>query len=104
MATETRTRILNPVSEWTAPEVEMVSRLQDFRGKTIGLLDNGKPNNDIFQARLKELLQDLYPDTTIYAPGRPNQTVYKTPQQTAESFRDDFIAHGCDAVVVSISD
>ncbi len=92
MATTAGTRVLSPVSEWTAPEIEMVSRLQAIEGKTIGLLDNGKPNNDIFQARLKELLEDLYPDATIYAPGRPNQTTYKTPQEIAESFRDDFIA------------
>ncbi len=104
MATTTGIRVLSPVSEWVAPEVELVARLQDLRGKTIGLLDNGKPNNDIFQARLKELLQDLYPDTTIYAPGRRSQTTYRTPEQTAEAFRDDFIAHNCDAVVVSISD
>ena len=104
MAAAAGIRVLSPVSEWVAPEIEMAARLQGLHGKTIGLLENGKPNNDIFQARLKELLQDLYPDTTIYAPGRPNQTVYRTPQQTAEAFRDDFIAHSCDAVVVSISD
>ena len=103
MTTATRLRVLSPVAEWEAPRMALVSRVGELRGKTIGLLDNGKPNNDIFQARLAEMLQNLYPEVTIYAPGRA-QRIQQTPQQFAEACRDDFRAHRCDAVIVSMSD
>ncbi len=40
--------------------VAALPRFDDLRGKTIGLLDNSKPNTDKLQQRLAELLKERY--------------------------------------------
>lgn len=43
-----------------AEPITPADRLADLRGKTIGLLDNGKPNADVFLQHLAGLLQEQY--------------------------------------------
>jgi hypothetical protein len=38
----------NPVADVQSEKFEISARLQDFKGKTIGLFWNGKPNGDVF--------------------------------------------------------
>ncbi|MDH3445511.1 MAG: hypothetical protein OEN50_16415 [Deltaproteobacteria bacterium] len=44
----------------SASRVAAPPRFDDLRGKTIGLLDNSKPNADRLQQRLAELLKERY--------------------------------------------
>ncbi len=48
--------VLNPTAKPQSVEFEIASRIDDLNGKVIGFLDNGKPNIDIFLARMEELL------------------------------------------------
>ena len=44
----------------SAPQVARLPQFSDLRGKTIGLLDNSKPNADKLAERLAELLKEHY--------------------------------------------
>ena len=48
--------ILDPTGSTAQREVLPSKRLRGLDSKTIGLLDNGKPNFDIFLDRVEELL------------------------------------------------
>jgi len=54
--------ILSPEgkAQTSAPRVAGVPQFSDLRGKTIGLLDNSKPNADRLTERLAELLKQRY--------------------------------------------
>jgi hypothetical protein len=54
--------ILSPEgkAQTSAPRVAGVPQFSDLRGKTIGLLDNSKPNADKLTERLAELLKQRY--------------------------------------------
>ena len=59
MATKT-IFVLDPTAKANIPRQEMANRLEDLEGKRIGYLNNGKPNADIFLARIEELLSEKY--------------------------------------------
>jgi len=48
--------VLNPTARPLSVETEIAPRIDDLNGKVIGLLDNGKPNFDIFLDRIEKLL------------------------------------------------
>ena len=48
--------VLNPTAQAESVELEIAPRISDMNGKVIGLLDNGKPNFNIFLSRVEELL------------------------------------------------
>jgi len=54
--------ILSPEgkAQTSAPRLAGVPQFSDLRGKTIGLLDNSKPNADKLTERLAELLKQRY--------------------------------------------
>ena len=41
----------------SSERVAALPRFVDINGKTVGLLDNSKPNNDMLQARFEQLLR-----------------------------------------------
>ena len=41
----------------SSERVAALPRFADLNGKTVGLLDNSKPNNDMLQARFEQLLR-----------------------------------------------
>lgn len=47
-------------AQTSAPRVASVPQFSDLRGKTIGLLDNSKPNADKLADRLAALLKQRY--------------------------------------------
>ena len=52
--------VLDPTAKANVPRQEMATRLEDLEGKKVGLLNNAKPNADIFLARVEELLSERY--------------------------------------------
>ena len=51
--------ILNPEgkAQVSSERVTAPLRFSDLNGKTVGFLDNSKPNNDLLQARFEQLLR-----------------------------------------------
>jgi hypothetical protein len=49
--------VLDPTSKALTRQTETAPRVDNLNGKVIGLVDNRKPNFDIFLARLEELLK-----------------------------------------------
>ena len=56
MATAIVTTILDPTSEQTVVEREVLARPDSLDGLTVGLLDISKPRGDVFLNRLEERL------------------------------------------------
>jgi hypothetical protein len=52
--------VLNPTGETKQQNIKASSGVGDLNGKTIGFVDNGKPNYDIFLARVVELLSQRF--------------------------------------------
>jgi len=52
--------VLDPTGVTEQQTVKATSGVGDLNGKTIGFIDNGKPNYDIFLARLMELLNQRF--------------------------------------------
>ena len=52
--------VLNPTGRAARVDLAIAPRVNDLNGKTIGLIDNGKANFDIFLARVEELLSQKF--------------------------------------------
>jgi hypothetical protein len=52
--------VLDPTGITEQQNIKTSSGAGDLNGKTIGFIDNGKPNYDIFLARLMELLNGRF--------------------------------------------
>jgi hypothetical protein len=52
--------VLNPTGVTGQQNIKASSGVGDLNGKTIGFIDNGKPNYDIFLARVMELLSQKF--------------------------------------------
>ena len=52
--------VLDPTGINGEQGIKASSGVGDLNGKTIGFIDNGKPNYDIFLARLMELLSQRF--------------------------------------------
>ena len=48
--------VLDPTTQVVGGELGLAPRTSDLNGKVLGLLDNDKPNFDIFLSRIEELL------------------------------------------------
>jgi hypothetical protein len=48
--------VYDPTGKVEKKKIEITGGIANLNGKIIGLVDNGKPNYDIFLARLEELL------------------------------------------------
>jgi len=53
-------RVLNPTSESTVVALEPAPRLQSLKGKTVGLISNGKEGTAGFFAHVDRLLRERY--------------------------------------------
>lgn len=51
-------KVLSPVASTVAKRAPISARLSEFKGKTAGILWNGKPNGDILLGRIRDLLQE----------------------------------------------
>ena len=52
--------VLDPTGVNGQQKIDASSGVGDLNGKTIGFIDNGKPNYDIFLARVMELLSEKF--------------------------------------------
>jgi hypothetical protein len=52
--------VLDPTGKPEPKNAKISAGIGNIDGKTIGLIDNGKPNYDIFLARLEELLRQRF--------------------------------------------
>ena len=53
-------RVLNPTSESEATSLEPAPRLKSLKGKTVGLISNGKEGTVGFFAHVDKLLRERY--------------------------------------------
>ena len=59
------TRCINPVGECQTGRTPLASRLATLQGKSIGFIDNIKPNVGPFLGFVEKLLRADYPDIKI---------------------------------------
>ena len=52
--------VLNPTGRTASLDLAIAPRVDDLNGKILGLIDNGKPNFDIFLSRVEELLSQKF--------------------------------------------
>jgi len=88
--------LMDPTAERESAEMQLLPRLADLEGKTIGLLDISKPRGDIFLDRLEDLLVQRGVKTRRYR--KPTFT------RVAPVELKQQIASECDAVVESLAD
>ena len=55
-------RLVNPVGQRAAAVIALAPRLATLAGKSIGLIDNIKPNANLFIQYIEEMLHADYPD------------------------------------------
>jgi len=92
--------VLDPTGATEQQNIKASSGVGDLNGKTIGFIDNGKPNYDIFLARLMELLNRRFKFAgTIH--------VKKTEKDTGvalNSISMEKLVHNCDIILNGICD
>ena len=92
--------VLNPTAKTTIRQEQMAPGLDDLNGKVIGLVDNRKPNFDIFLERVEKALSQRFQFAKIIRlkKGGTGATVPMTPEEMEQ------LAPACDTVVYGISD
>ena len=58
-------QVINPTAPAVSVSSEVASPVNDLNGKVLGLMDNSKPNFDIFLARIEERLIQRFRFTDI---------------------------------------
>ena len=94
--------VLNPTAKAASVEAEIAPRIDDLNGKVIGLLENGKPNADIFLSRVGELLGQNFKSVEIVYTQKPGESTgggFPLPAEQMEK-----LATKCDAVVNGVGD
>lgn len=92
--------VLDPTALTTVKTVKIAAGLEDLTGKVIGLVDNRKPNFDIFLDRLEKVFNERYPLATIVRLKKSGTgaTVPLTPEEMEQ------LVKSCDAVVYGVCD
>jgi hypothetical protein len=92
--------VLDPTAETTVKQEQIATGLDDLNGKVIGLVDNRKPNFDIFLERVEKALcqKFRFADIVRLKKGGTGATVPMTPEEMER------LAPLCDAVVYGVSD
>ena len=92
--------VLDPTAQTTVRQQQMASALTDLNGKAIGLVDNRKPNFDIFLERVEKILSQRFRFTDIVRlkKGGTGATVPMTPKEMER------LVPKCDAVICGICD
>ena len=57
-----RVRLINPVGQCRVEATALARRLDTLRGKSIGFIDNTKPNAGAFLATIEAMLRTDFPD------------------------------------------
>ena len=59
-------KLVNPVGQRAAAPVTLAPRLATLSGKSIGFIDNMKPNANLFVKYIEEMMRFDYPDITTH--------------------------------------
>lgn len=86
-----------PTSSVRSGALALAERGGDLAGKRIGLLFNAKPNADVLLARVRENLEDRFPDTEFVYRSKPTAARPMVPEVFAD-------LSACDAVVNAFGD
>jgi hypothetical protein len=89
--------ILDPLgfSEQTAKP--LAPRLTTVQGKTVGLLDIGFPNGNLFLDRVEKLLKERYRVAEVVRRAKPS------PARPARKEVREELASRCDAIIEALS-
>jgi hypothetical protein len=92
--------VLDPTAKTTVKQEKLAASLNDLNGKRIGLVDNRKPNFDIFLERLEKALSQRFQFAGIVRlkKGGTGATVPMTPGEMEQ------LVGKCDAVVYGVCD
>jgi hypothetical protein len=92
--------VLDPSAKTTVKEEKLAAFVSDLNGRVIGLVDNRKPNFDIFLERLEKALSDKFQFAGIIhlKKGGTGATVPMTPTEMEK------LVGKCDAVVYGVCD
>jgi hypothetical protein len=92
--------VLDPTGVTEQQNIKTSSGVGDLNGKTIGFIDNGKPNYDIFLARLMELFNGRFKFAgTILARKTEKDTGVALNSTSMEK-----LVHNCDIILNGICD
>ena len=92
--------VLSPegTAQTTAAKIASVARFTSLQGKTIGILDNSKPNADRLAERLAELLKERYGAANVISRRK------LTAQQGAPEEYIEELAAQADIVLAGLGD
>ena len=92
--------VLNPVAEKPERKFELVPRLSDLSGKTLGLYWNAKPGGNIIREHTAQLLSQKVRGIRLieYTPPGSSGTVHASSQIL------DTMAKECDAIIGTTAD
>ncbi len=90
--------IWNPIGEQEDLNLKLAPRLDSLEGKTIGLLDNLKPNASTITARAGKKLSEKFPSIKIIARSKPEQSA-PVPETIIREFSEK-----CSLVVNALGD
>jgi hypothetical protein len=58
--------LINPIGERKGARVALAHRLDSIQGKSIGLIDNIKPNAGLFLRYIEQMIRADYPDVQTH--------------------------------------
>lgn len=93
-----RIRVLSPVGVVSGETVQVPPLPPDFAGRTIGFLDNTKPNFDRLADELGELLRQRYGVAAVIRRRKANVSTPAAPELLAGLAKD------CDVVFAGSAD
>jgi hypothetical protein len=59
-------KLVNPVGQRAVARVALAPRLETLRGKSVGFIDNMKPNANLFIQYIEEMIRADYPDVRTH--------------------------------------
>jgi hypothetical protein len=94
----TRIRVLSPIGVVEAETVTVPALPGDWAGRTIGFIDNTKPNFDRLAVELGQLLRERYGVKAVVQRRKANASTPAAPEILAE------LAKQCDVVFAGSGD
>ena len=88
--------VLGPIAVNMTEAQAIAARLPDLNGKTVGLVNNNKPNSHLLQEYIVNLLKQRYDIKQVVIKQKPNAAV---PAQGLEEW-----AKGVDVVIAAMGD
>lgn len=88
--------VLSPVGQTKAVDRELpiAAPVSTLDGKVVGFLDNSKPNNDLLQARLEEMLREHFAVAGVVRQRKPSAQQGAPAASFAELDRADVVING----------